>query len=120
MAADTKQARDQRHDARRRALKPWRSLYNTKRWQVMRLQQLSKQPLCERCQTNGKVAAATVVHHVDKHEGDPAKFFLCSNLASSCKSCHDAVEQQVEQNGYFRAVGNDGWPLDANHPFNSK
>lgn len=113
-----KRERDARHDARRRALKPWRALYKTSRWQALRLAQLSKKPLCERCETRGRVAAATVVHHIQKHEGDQRLFFDPDNLASSCKPCHDGIEQQVERRGYSTEIGADGWPIDPNHPSN--
>jgi 5-methylcytosine-specific restriction endonuclease McrA len=113
-----KRERDKRHDARRRALKPWRALYKTARWQALRLAQLKQQPLCQRCAADRKVSAATVVHHKDKHDGNEIKFFDPSNLASSCKPCHDAVEQQIEVRGYSTAIGVDGWPVDDRHPGN--
>ena len=84
----------------------------------MRQAHLMKHPLCERCKGNGKVVPATVVHHVEKHEGNEALFFDAANLASSCKACHDGVEQQVERRGYSAEVGLDGWPVDPNHPSN--
>jgi len=115
---DGKRERGRRHDARRRALKPWRAWYKSARWQALRLAQLSKQPLCERCWESGKVTAATVVHHRKKHEGNEVLFFDPANLASSCAPCHDATEQQIERRGYSTAIGVDGWPIDPNHPSN--
>jgi 5-methylcytosine-specific restriction protein A len=43
--------------------RPWRRLYATSQWQRLRTQQLSVQPLCERCLAMETVEAATVVHH---------------------------------------------------------
>jgi hypothetical protein len=113
-----KQERGRRHDARRRAIAPWRNWYKLARWFALRLAQLTKQPLCERCLAQGKVTAATVAHHKREHKGDPILFWDPANLASSCKRHHDSDEQQIERIGYSTAVGVDGWPVDPNHPCN--
>lgn len=109
-----KQERDRRHDAHRRATKPWRKLYATARWQALRSSQLAKQPLCERCLA-GKprcITVATIVHHKRKHEGNEALFFDPLNLASSCQPCHDIDEQRIERGGQARqTIGTDGWPV---------
>jgi 5-methylcytosine-specific restriction protein A len=116
-----KRERNRRHDERRRKDQPWRALYKTARWQAIRLAQLTKQPLCERCLAKKprRLTAATVAHHKVRHEGDEALFFDPGNLASSCKPCHDGPEQGVEARGYDNDLDPDtGLPTDANHPFN--
>lgn len=114
---NSKQERDRRHDAKRRTEKLWRDLYKTARWQTLRAHQLSVQPLCARCQSEGRIIAATVVHHKRKHNGDPLLFFDINNLASSCAPCHDAVEQGIEKRGYDTNVDAQGNPTDPRHPF---
>ena len=116
--ADGKRERDRRHDAKRRVLKPWRAWYSTARWQALRLAQLTRQPLCERCEGKGVVAAATVAHHKQEHKGDPALFWDPANLASSCKRCHDSDEHSAEMRGYSTEIGPDGWASDPRHPSN--
>lgn len=69
------------------------ALYNTKRWREMRLAQLRKQPLCERCLKEGRVTHARVADHVKPHNGDERLFFDANNLQSLCDhtspfNCH--------------------------------
>jgi hypothetical protein len=33
-----------------------------------------------------------------------------------CKSCHDGAIQSSEELGYDKEIGQDGWPIDPNHP----
>jgi 5-methylcytosine-specific restriction protein A len=113
----TKRERDKRHDTNRRYDQPWRALYKTKRWYSIRQHQLTQHPLCKRHLDKGDVVAATIVHHVDRHQGNEYLFYN-SRLESLCKPCHDAHEQQAERYGYSLAIGNDGWPTDHRHPAN--
>lgn len=94
---------------------PW---YKTRLWQDLRAVHLAREPLCRRCKTEGRLTPACVVHHVRPHRGDWTLFKDPSNLASSCKRCHDSTEQSIERRGYDKAVGEDGWPIDEKHPFN--
>jgi 5-methylcytosine-specific restriction endonuclease McrA len=59
--------------------------------------QLSKQPLCERCEAKGRVEAATVVNHRKRHRGDLVLFFDPANHESTCKRCHDRDIQREER-----------------------
>lgn len=107
-------------DARRRADKPWRAWYTTPRWQAVRKHQLLVQPLCERCLAAKpqRMTIATVVHHLTPHRGNETKFWS-GPFASSCKPCHDRIEQGVEARGYDdTAMDVDGFPSDPRHPFN--
>ena len=111
----TEQARRRRHDQRRRQSQPWRALYDTARWQRLRREQLAREPLCRRCTRDGKVTAATVVHHEQRHNGD-AHLFFASPLESLCAWHHDAEAQSTEALGYSTTIGPDGWPIDPAHP----
>jgi 5-methylcytosine-specific restriction protein A len=110
--------RNRESDARRRADKPWRAFYNTARWKRRRLDQLTREPLCQRCKAAGLVVPATVAHHVERHGGDPIKFFE-GELASSCADCHDTIEQAIEARGYEAGCDVDGRPVASDHPWNS-
>jgi 5-methylcytosine-specific restriction endonuclease McrA len=110
-----------RDDRRSPEAAKYRSLYKGQRWARLRYQQLLAHPLCERClrATPSRLVAADVVHHIEAHRGNVAKFYDPANLASSCKPCHDSDEQSEERLGYSREIGLDGWPRDAAHPANA-
>ncbi|MDJ0922107.1 MAG: hypothetical protein QNI84_13350 [Henriciella sp.] len=93
------------------------ALYKTSRWKQRRKRQLAAQPLCEMCLARGITTLATIADHVEPHRGDPIKFFE-GELQSLCKSDHDSLKQQQEKSGFHRAIGVDGLPVDANHPYN--
>jgi 5-methylcytosine-specific restriction enzyme A len=95
----------------------WHALYNTKRWQRRRLLHLQEQPCCVMCEAAGKVTPGTHVDHVTPHHGDE-ELFWGGALQSLCPPCHMSRKTQLEQHGYMRDVGVDGWPLDVNHPAN--
>lgn len=95
----------------------WHKWYKTKRWLNRRALQLQKQPLCEICLASGFVIPATVVHHKIPPRGDEQAFFF-GELQSLCAPHHDSSAQQLENRGYIRDIGVDGYPVDtANHPF---
>jgi 5-methylcytosine-specific restriction enzyme A len=96
----------------------YNGLYNQKEWKRIRTAHLARFPLCQRCLTEGRMTAATVVHHVKAHKGNLELFYDGENLASSCAKCHDSVEQSIERRGYDRGVGVDGWPVSDEHPLN--
>lgn len=74
-------------------------LYNQQAWDKIRARQLSKQPLCARCQHEGKITAASTVDHVFPHRRDAAKFKV--NLFQSlCTGCH-TLKGQDERKGIY-------------------
>jgi len=74
-------------------------LYNQRAWDKIRARQLSKQPLCARCQHEGKITAASTVDHVFPHRRDAAKFKV--NLFQSlCTGCH-TLKGQDERKGIY-------------------
>ena len=67
-------------------------------------------------QEKGLVVPATVADHHPGHAGD-YNAFLRGPLRSLCKACHDGLSGFVHK-PYSSAIGDDGWPLDPNHPAN--
>jgi len=90
-------------DFRRADRHEWRAWYGTARWHRIRARQLAVQPLCQRCMARGEVVAASVVHHVDAHRGDPARFWG-GPFESVCKPCHDS-DIQAEERGATQGGG---------------
>ena len=56
----------------------------TRHWRKVRAEVLKQEPLCRRCYSDGKLVAATEVHHTD---GDNQNNDT-SNLEPLCKNCH--------------------------------
>jgi 5-methylcytosine-specific restriction endonuclease McrA len=67
------------------------------------------------CSAKGRLTPATVVDHVKPHRGDYNAFVL-GDLQSLCTDCHDRFKQYRDIHGFSRAVDENGWPLDPNHP----
>lgn len=88
----------------------WHRLYKLARWQRLREQQLSRQPICEFCLEGETVTAADTVDHVRPHKGDEQLFFDPDNLQSLCKHCHDSAKQRIERGQTVVRFGADGWP----------
>jgi hypothetical protein len=74
-------------------------LYSQKAWANIRARQLSKQPLCARCQSENKVTAATTVDHVFPHRRD-ADAFKVNLFQSLCAPCH-TLKTQDENKGLY-------------------
>lgn len=66
----------------------------------------------------GRVTAATVVDHIVPVREAPDRRLDPDNLQPLCKHCHDSLKAQQESRGYHSAVGEDGWPIDPDHPAN--
>lgn len=95
----------------------YRHWYWTGRWRRRSKAQLHAEPLCRRCQAQGRITPATVANHTVPHKGDPGLFWE-GELESSCKPCHDGVIAFEESRGHGKAVEDDGWPSDRRHPAN--
>lgn len=67
------------------------SVYNSKRWKILRRHKLNACPICERCHKQ----LATDVHHKQAIQagGNP---WLLSNLEALCHPCH-SMETRREQ-----------------------
>jgi 5-methylcytosine-specific restriction endonuclease McrA len=95
---------------------PWRSWYSLQRWRRRAKHQLKLEPLCALCLERNRLTPATVADHHPRHGGDYNKFRLGA-LRSLCRDCHQGA-WATDRKGYSNAVGDDGYPLDKNHPFN--
>ena len=93
------------------------NLYNY-RWQQYRKQFLKNNPLCVECDKLGKLTLASVVDHIQKHEGNKALFWDSDNHQALCKHCHDSYKQTLEKSGYAKGGDADGMPFDENHSWN--
>jgi hypothetical protein len=89
----------------------YQHLYKTGHWQGIRRHQLLIEPTCRMCMARGVLTPAAVVDHVERHRGDPNKFFLGA-VQSLCKACHDRHKQIEENRGYQIGCDAQGWPLD--------
>ena len=81
-------------------------------WQRARKAYLAQHPLCARCERQGIVEPATVVHHTVPHRGDPVIFWDRAKWEGLCATHHNAEAQSEERGGVpRRAIGADGWPI---------
>jgi 5-methylcytosine-specific restriction enzyme A len=128
--------KSRRSDPRSEAAAAWRGWYKLARWcgkKGRRARQLAREPLCRYCLQHGIVNDGSrtmagdwqpdrrrrylVADHVIPHKGDPVLFWQ-GELQTLCPDHHDSVKQQEEVQGFSSEVGNDGWPIDPNHPAN--
>jgi len=85
-------------DRSRRKDQPWRKWYSLRIWRDIRAAQLTSEPLCQRCRSQGAAVLATVVHHVMPHRGDWTRF-VSGPFESLCAPCHDSEAQAEERAG---------------------
>jgi 5-methylcytosine-specific restriction protein A len=95
-SAESDQTANQRYNAQRRRDSETARLYSTRRWQALRAEQLSREPLCCMCMAEGRVTSAVVCDHVEPHRGDVAKFWF-GPFQSLCKRHHDSDKQRDER-----------------------
>ena len=62
--------------------------YSTPAWRNLRKLKLHENPLCERCQAEGRVTVATIVHHKEYIRDGGDKLPLLEQLESLCHSHH--------------------------------
>jgi len=83
----------------------WKNFYNTSRWRKLRLQKLTKQPLCEMCKERGIIRLANTVHHIKEISTGNTPYemeqlaFDYNNLQALCKDCHK--EHHKPEINYF-------------------
>ena len=97
--------------------RPWLPWYDKARWKRRARLQLQMHPLCKICFERGVIEAAEVADHVIPHRGDEQLFWF-GELNSCCRAHHDGTKQELERKGYCTDIGNDGFPIDPNAPFN--
>ena len=93
---DRHRKQEQKEYDRGRKADPFRRLYASKAWRRVREVKLAMDPLCERCKANGRIEAATEVHHriAVRDGGDP---FDVAGLESLCKPCHSRESAESGQ-----------------------
>ena len=76
--------------ARQRTDTAEQKLYSSVRWRKLRAAKLAENPFCEICRAAGRVAVASIVHHVVevRQGGDPYDF---AGLQAVCASCHRRI-----------------------------
>ena len=80
-------------------------LINTRKWQHIRQQYLSKHPACERCKAAGHSAIPAVcVHHIIPIESTRIKAdmehlaYSLNNLQALCSECHYTTHLELRMN----------------------
>ena len=120
-------------DSRSPEAATWRKLYSSARWRRLRAAHLAKEPVCRMCLAAGRVNDGTtdalgrpqtkkhtrslVVDHIEPHKGDLVKFWT-GPFQTLCHDHHVKQKQIEEQRGYSTVIGEDGFPVDPNHPGN--
>ena len=104
-----------REYAKKRASHPDQRFLQTRAWRDhLRPAQLTREPLCEKCQELGRVVAATQVDHIVVPNGDYRLQRDPTNFRSLCAECHG---RKTRGKTYSKEVGLDGLPIDPAHPF---
>ena len=83
----------------RRASAEYHGWYSLPIWtDGLRPAQLLREPFCRACAARGVRTRATVVDHIEPHQGDWSRFIDRGNLQSLCKTCHDrkTAKEQAE------------------------
>ena len=75
-----------------------RNFYSSTPWRRLRQAKLEQQPLCEECQRNGRITAATMVDHITPIKQGGAALNM-ANLQSLCWSCHS--RKSVEEGSRY-------------------
>ena len=85
--------------------KEYQQLIHTSQWLRLRRAVLIAYPLCERCQAEGVITAATEVHHVRPVEEAFSKaerrqrMYDPSNLQALCHDCHVRTHTELGRCG---------------------
>jgi 5-methylcytosine-specific restriction endonuclease McrA len=72
------------------------------------------------CEAADRVEPAVLVDHILPAKNNVELFFDIKNLQSLCRLCHDSAKRKDERRGFSTQVGEDGFPIDRNHPFNRR
>ncbi|CAB4171845.1 hypothetical protein UFOVP924_25 [uncultured Caudovirales phage] len=76
------------------------AMYNTPAWRIMRMGQLSTQPLCQACLVNGKINPANHVDHVFRWQDIDKGAFYNNILQSLCLE-HHSHKTGLENKGIY-------------------
>ena len=79
-------------------------IYNDKRWWRLRDAKKRANPLCEKCEAEGRITQTQAVHHIIPFEtGSTPEMverlaFDYNNLMSVCNECHSILDNLVKRN----------------------
>lgn len=85
--------------------KEYNRMIHSARWLRLRRDMLTRHPLCQRCETDGHVKAATEVHHIRPVEDAvgiiemESRMFDPHNLQCLCHSCHVEAHKEMGKTG---------------------
>lgn len=80
-------------------------MINSARWRVLRKRRLEAHPVCEYCERDGIVTAATEVHHHAPVESGTSAaeremlMFSYGNLRALCHRCHVQAHVEMGRSG---------------------
>lgn len=97
LRAGRDRAADRDYDERRRrdpALAAAARIRRSMAWQSCRRAKLERDPLCERCEAEGRSTFAAQVHHRIPLAQRPDLAFDHGNLMSVCTRCHARLEHE--------------------------
>ncbi len=83
----------------------YNKLIHTTRWLRLRKNVLSKHPLCQMCENEGRVSAATDVHHIVPCETAMTRqemetlMFDVHNVMALCHRCHVQIHMAIGKGG---------------------
>lgn len=83
----------------------YQKLINTTKWLRLRRDILTKQSICQRCQAEGRLTAATEVHHVRPVEEAVTlaekrqRMYDPTNLRALCHDCHVRTHTEAGRSG---------------------
>jgi len=75
------------------------------RWQKARALYLLSNPLCCYCARDRRTTPATIVDHIERHQGDEQLFWDRANWQPLCKTCHDSLKARQEAQEAAGRVG---------------
>lgn len=83
----------------------YQQLINSSRWLRLRRDVLTAHPLCQRCEVEGRLTAATEVHHVRPVEeaitysDKQQRMYDPHNLRALCHDCHVRTHTEIGRSG---------------------
>lgn len=75
------------------------------RWRVERAAFLAAHPLCAMCAQSGTVAPASVVDHIEPHNGSESLFWNRENWQPLCAPCHNGRKQREDNASRYSTQG---------------
>lgn len=85
-----------------------------RRWRKLRKAYLTENPYCVMCKDESRIALATELDHIKKHNGNEQLFYEENNWQGLCAYHHRSVKAQMERSGVVKGNKEDGTPIDPN------